>query len=215
MRLQLTFVLVSLSVAFFGNSVFAQQAHTRTYSGSVASSSSGDVAHHNYVSGALGFMAPGANQLNGTLSNGTQVQPSFTLSGFVGIGGDYDYMFCKDFSLGGLLRYYNVSTTINSQTYSNSLFVIGPHVRGYLPMENWTPYVSAGLEYMSPSLTTAGQSVTVSSGLGLMLSAGLLYKVSDVVDLGIETMRLTGLSNSINGNILEDYMLKGRFALGN
>lgn len=167
-----------------------------------------------FISGAFGFLAPGANRVDGTI-NSQPATNAFSLSGLFGIGADYDYMLEKNLSVGGVTRYYNVSTTINNQNYANTLFVLGPDARAYLPMDNWVPYATAGLVFMAPSLTVGGQSMSVNSALGLMLSAGLLYQLNSSVQLGIETMRLTGMSNSINGNLIEDYMLKGRFALGN
>lgn len=168
-----------------------------------------------YLSGAFGFLAPGQNMLTGTSPNGNIVNTTgFTLSGFFGLGGDYDYMLNKDFSVGGVLRYYSVSTTINSQAWQNTLLALGPTVRAYLPVGAWLPNVAAGLMYLSPGLTQNGTAYTISSGLGLLLSAGILYPLNDSVSLGIEVSRFTGWANSINGNLVDDYMFKGRFALG-
>jgi hypothetical protein len=180
--------------------------------------SSSDVSHHNYVSGALGFLAPGANTLVGT-SNSQTVGTSFKTSGLIGIGGDYDYMLNKDFSVGGMLRYYNSSTTISANgataTEQDTLFTFGPVAHAYLPVGDFVPYLGAGFELLVPSVTSGGASISITSGMGLMMSMGLLYYLTDSVGLGIETMHLIGLSSSINGTLVEDFMLKGRFAIAN
>lgn len=180
--------------------------------------SSSDVSHRNYVSGALGFLAPGANTLVGT-ANSQTVGTSFKTSGLVGIGGDYDYMLNKDFSVGGMLRYYNCSTTIVANnataTEQDTLFTFGPVAHAYLPMGDFVPYLGAGFELLLPSVTSGGTSISITTGMGLMMSAGLLYNLTDSVALGIETMHLIGLSSSINGTLVEDFMFKGRFAIAN
>ncbi len=195
-------------------SVLAQaQSRQSSYHGSRYVSSE-ESSHRNYISGAFGFLAPGYNTLIGTV-NGQQQQTNFQTSGLFALGGDYDYMLNKDFSVGGVLRYYNCSSTILNNSVQNTLFTLGPSVRAYLPSGNFLPYLGAGFMFMAPSVTSGNVSYSITSGIGLMLSMGLLYNINDGVALGIETMRLTGLSSSINGNLVEDYMLKGRFALGN
>ncbi len=177
-------------------------------------SSSSDVSHHNYISGAFGFLAPGANTLVGTV-NGAQAQTSFQTSGLFAIGGDYDYMLNKDFSVGGVIRYYSCSSTIMSNAVQDTLFTFGPSAKAYLPSGDFTPYVGAGFVLLAPGVTSGNNTYSITSGIGLMMSLGIMYNLTDNVALGIETMRLTGLSSSINGNLTEDYMLKGRFAIAN
>jgi Outer membrane protein beta-barrel domain len=209
-KLSFKFLAVSLfSFIFFLGAEVLAQSHSSSYSGS------GFSGRRNYISGAFGLLAPGQNMLTGTTNNGNTVNTTgFTLSGLFGIGADYDYMENGNFSFGGTLRYYNVSTTINGQAWQNTLFTIGPTVRGYIPIDKWQPTVGVGLMYLAPGLTQSNTAYTVSSGVGLMLSLGVLYQLNETVALGIETMRLTCLSNNMNGNLIEDYMFKGRFAIG-
>jgi outer membrane protein W len=211
-KISVLFAVVSMT-SFVANAQ-GRQAYRNTQS-----VSSSDVAHRNYVSGALGFLAPGANTLVGTSNNQT-VGTSFKASGLIGIGGDYDYMLNKDFSVGGVLRYYSSTATVaaggnTTVTEQDTLFTVGPTAHAYLPTGDFVPYLGAGLVLMAPSVTSGGNSISITSGMGLMLSMGLLYNVTDAVALGIETVRLTGLSSSINGNLIEDFMLKGRFAIAN
>jgi hypothetical protein len=170
--------------------------------------------HHNYASAAFGFLAPGANSLTGTV-NGTTQTTSFNVSGLFGLGGDYEYMMDENFSLGGVLRYYNASSTIGTTNYQDTLFGLGADARAYLRVKEFLPYASAGLMFMAPGVTAGSNNFNISSGIGMMMNVGLLYEINETVAVGLETMRLMGLSNSINGNIIEDYMFKGRFAFGN
>lgn len=193
---------IVIGTLFFALNGMAQSRHFQSI----------DSYHHNYISGAFGFLTPGANTLSGTV-NGNQQQTAFRASGLFALGGDYEYMMSNNFSLGGVLRYYNVSTTIGNNSVQDSLFALGPDARAYLQSQGFIPYVSAGFVFMAPSVTEGNNSFSIPAGIGLMLAAGVLYQLNDNVALGIETMRLTGLSNSINGNPVEDYMFKGRFAI--
>jgi hypothetical protein len=197
-----------------GQTQYQAQTQSRPHYRSPQASSSDGLSRHNYISGAFGFLAPGANTLVGTV-NGNQQVTSFQTSGLFALGGDYDYLINKDFSIGGILRYYNCSSSIAGQTVQDTLFALGPDVRAYLPSGNFLPYVGAGFIYMAPGVTVGNNSYSITSGLGLMLSMGILYNLTETIGLGVETTRLTGLSSSINGNLVEDYMLKGRFALSN
>jgi hypothetical protein len=176
---------------------------------------------HNYVTAALGFMAPGNNALVGTVNGVSQPPVTFANSGLIGVGAEYDYMFKKTFSFGAFLRYYNVSTTVpvtatTNATVKNSLFAIGPQVKAYLPVGPWTPYITTGLSYMAPDYTlTGGNNQTldynISNSIGLMFGLGILYPLTDSISVGIENMRLIGLSAGTNGIPIDDLMLKGRF----
>jgi hypothetical protein len=169
--------------------------------------------HQHVVSGALGFMAPGENQMSGTQSNGNPGAATFHLAGLFGIGGDYDYMKNKDMSFGGFLRYYSTSSSYNNTSYKNTMLAFGPDVKAYFSNDVWLGYVGAGIDYLAPTYSANGNSLSIDGGLGLMMSIGILYKVSDTIGVGLETMRLIGLSSSINGSPTEDFMFKARFQL--
>jgi len=193
-------------------SVASAQYKTSTYSTSsyTASDRGGG---RNFISGALGFMAPGQNVLYGTNSSGNGQTAVFNLSGFFGIGGDYDYMWKKDLSVGGFLRYYSTTSNYNNSNFKNSLFTLGPDLRGYLQNETWVAYMGAGFAYILPTYTQDNNTISVDGTFGLMMEIGMLYKVSETFGLGLENMRLIGLSSKVNGIPLDDLMVKARFSI--
>lgn len=168
---------------------------------------------HHYLSGALGIFAPGANTMVGTRDNGNQATPSFTDSGPLAIGMDYDYMTKSDLSFGGFLRYYNASASLPNNTIKNSIFTIGPDVRGYLNVGNWTGLFSTGIGYISPTYSDGTGNVSIPGSFGLMFSVAALYRTSEHVQVGVQNLKLYGLTNNINGVPVDDYMFIARFAM--
>jgi len=161
------------------------------------------------VSGALGFMAPGMNEMAGTNGNGQSTTVNFKLSGFLGLGGDYDYMAHKDFSFGAFFRYYSTSASYNNVSYKNQIMTLGPDLKGYFSTDTWGCYFGTGFGLMSPSYT----GVSINQGYGVMMVLGFLHKLNDKTSIGFESLRMMGLSGPIYGTPIEDYMAKVRFQL--
>jgi hypothetical protein len=212
-RLQIIFtaLIAGLSSTAFSAGNYNYNYTPRNY----ASNSYGGSATRNYLSAALGFLAPGMNTVVGT-ANGTQTAVNFTNSGLFALGADYDYMYKNDVSFGGFFRYYSVSTTIADTQYKNTLFSIGPSVRGYWQTDSWTGIIGTGFGFIAPGYNqtrNVSVDVSVNTTIGWMLSLQWLYRFSDTFSLGFENMKIIGLSSSVNGVLVDDYMFKGRFAL--
>lgn len=164
------------------------------------------------ISGALGFMNPGNNNMDATL-NGNDTSTSFTASGFLGIGGDYDYATNPNLSFGGLLRYYTASSSYGGHSHKNTMLLLGPDFKGYLGTDYWRAYFGAGLQYMAPSVTVDSNSYSINNGFGVSMTIGFEHKISDTMWIGMESMRVMGLSGSVTGTPVEDYMAKLRFQM--
>jgi hypothetical protein len=177
-----------------------------------ASYSSSSSSSPHSISAALGFMNPGANVFDGSV-NGRDVDAHFDLSGFLGLGADYDYQDNKDYSFGGIFRYYTANGSHGGVSYKNQMIVLGPDFKGYITSEFWYAYFGVGFEYLSPSYSAGGTSVSINNGFGVSMSLGFMHNITPTMAIGMESLRIMGLSGSINGTPVEDYMFKMRFQL--
>jgi opacity protein-like surface antigen len=176
------------------------------------SSSSGQHA----VSGAFGFYNGSGLLIDTSKTAGAQSDGP-TVSGFFGIGGDYEYVMANDFTVGGLFRYYSTSDSVSSSVEQR---VAGWHIGGmakcYLTTENFAPYIGAGLGIINLSVkrTSAGTSTDIeATSLGFTMALGVLYKFSDTMQFGVENLRAWGLGEKMQGMPINDFMFKGRFML--
>lgn len=191
---------------------------------SYSSSSSGEQGKH-VISPLLGFMGPGANVMNDTVS-GVQATTSMKLSGLFGIGCDYDYMLKDDFGVGGMFRYYqtddSISESVGNQNINVSVketaFVLGPTARAYLiNSDHFRGYFGTGLvllkltQKLSPD-TGASQTFSPDITVGLPFAIGFGYKLTDMFTLGIEHLQVMALGSNINGWPVSDFMVK--FSIG-
>lgn len=169
------------------------------------------------ISGAFGFYSPGTSLLIDTSkTGGTSQNASPNVSGFFGIGGDYEYLYANDLTFGAFFRYYSTSDSITSSTEQKvSAWTISGMARAYLHSEHWAPYIGAGLGIVNASVrnSTGGTSVDYepSATIGFNMALGLLYKVNDQIAIGAENLRVFALGEKIQGMPINDFMFKGRF----
>ncbi len=213
-------LILLLAMVLFAARASAERAKTLSSPPSSASTSSSYSRYSSYgssgsmvVSGALGFFASGLGTVTDDPKSGTSY-----LSGFYGLGGDFEYFLNSDVSVGGLIRYYTTSDTLSGTDYTNSLTTLGGAVRAYLVDTNhWSFAGSSGVGFTSAAVkaSTRGVSADVDSGMQLSLYLGmtLLYKVNNNIHLGVENLRVLGLGSKLNGWVLSDYMAKISFLL--
>jgi hypothetical protein len=200
-------MLLSLS-----SSAFAQTTHRKsTYSEptkSVFTSSSSDNAGRMAVSGALGFYGG-----EGFYTANNSQAPT-TISGLFGFGGDFDYYLYDDLSIGGLLRYYSTSDSVNGDDRTNTLLTLGGTVRAHIiETSHWSANLATGLGILNGTVKQGSTTYDPGSTFGLYFGTTLLYKFSSQLAFGIENMRMMGLGSNVNGWPLNDFMFKVRFFL--
>jgi hypothetical protein len=181
--------------------------------------SDSEVERKNVISPSIGFMGPGSNTMKDTIG-GTESSTSLKMSGLLGIGFDYEYMLKDDFSVGGILRYYQTTDSIAGTKYTDSAFVIGPIVHAYLVnSSHWLGYVGSGFVVMSlkekQSAGGADQTYSPDMAVGLPIVMGVAYKINDLMSAGIEHTQVMALGSDINGWPISDFMLRLRLALAN
>jgi len=177
-----------------------------------------------YISGALGMFGSSGGYYTGQRSDSNQTTTAANnLSGLFGIGADYDYMMADDLSVGGLFRYYSTSDSLGDSTSTQpevtlTALTIGGMVRAYFQTENWIFSAGTGLGIFSPTYKYkqggTNYDVDVNTGFGLYTSLGMGFKVNEDFVLGVENLRMLGLGEKLNGWILNDFMIKGRFSFG-
>ncbi|MEQ1877442.1 MAG: hypothetical protein ABL958_12420 [Bdellovibrionia bacterium] len=191
---------------------------TGTYTDSTSYSSptttsSGGMAGRMSASGALGFF--GTNGGTITANNAATGQP--TLSGFFGLGGDFDYFMSDDWSVGGIFRYYSSSDSAafgsaGNAEYTDTLMTIGGTVKAYVfDTTHWQGNITTGLGMVTAQVKAGSNSVDSGTSFGFYWGLTLLYKMSSDMAFGVENMRMIALGSSLNGWPLSDYMLKARF----
>lgn len=146
-------------------------------------------------------------------ANGTTQSHSQNLSGMFGLGADFEMMSKEDFSWGGFFRYYSTSDSIGSTEYKVSLMTLGPLVRGYMNFDSWLVHFGTGAGIAMMTSKVGSQDISADMSFGVMLSWGAFYKLSSGLHIGVENMKMMGLGEKLNGWILNDFMLKARFAL--
>jgi hypothetical protein len=174
------------------------------------------------ASGAIGFYSPGYTSWNGTQGGNTHsINPKS--SGLFGVGGDYEYIYKPDLTIGGIFRYYSTGDNIGNGTATTNeetvrIWTLGAMVKAYASSEDWLGYVGTGLGVLAPTykLQTGGTTVDydINTGFGFYFAMGLQYKVNKQMSFGIENLRAMGLGEKINGWPINDFMFKGRFTFG-
>jgi len=167
------------------------------------------------VSGAFGFYSPGTALLIDTSRTGSQ-STSPAVSGFFGIGGDYEYLYASDLTFGGFFRYYSTSDSISSSTEQKvAAWTLSGMARAYFNTDNFAPYIGGGFGLVNVSVknTTNGTSSDwePSTTLGFNMAIGVLYKFNDQVGIGVENLRVFALGEKVQGMPINDFMFKGRF----
>lgn len=189
-------------IAFFTVLVSATWAHSAITDNTFRNS------NDYYVWGALGFVNTGAH----TINNGDGTSRSANISGLVALGADFEYMLDYDLGLAGTLRYYSTSEDIeDGEKLSLSVFSLGAQTRFHFPHKAWDLYLAPGLSFTSASIkydddkSEAGLTITPTITLGIALA------ITETIVVGVENHRIIGLGTVMNGEIISDYMLKGRF----
>lgn len=160
------------------------------------------------VSGALGIFDQGVNRYQDGSRSG-----SSDVSGLLGIGGDFEMMYSRDLSFGGLLRYYNTSESYNGSETSVSITTFGGFIRGYYNADGWALYAGPGIGFVAPSVkSSGGENVSYGLNLGFYWAMGMLYHITPEFSLGVENLRMVAIGEKVNGSPINDYMFKGRFS---
>lgn len=161
------------------------------------------------LSGGLGFFSSSL----GWVSDSDNAMTS-NLSGFYGVGGDFDFFLDSDVSAGAILRYYNTTDTVAKVEYTNTLMTIGGVFRGYLVDTNhWSLVGTTGAGLVDASVKRASTNVSSGMGIGLYFGMGIFYKLNRTIMVGVENFRVLGLGDKLNGWVLSDYMVKASFTL--
>ncbi|MGZ3722660.1 MAG: hypothetical protein ACXVA9_07020 [Bdellovibrionales bacterium] len=172
---------------------------------------SAQVSGQKAVSGVLGAFSSSI----GTISDNDN-SASSNLSGFFGLGGDFDYFIDSDMSVGAIFRYYSTSDTLSHTDYTNTLMTTGGVFRAYLLDTRHFSFIGTtglGLTQgtVKQSPPAPGKSVSVDSGMTLGLYMGMTcqYKLNSNMRIGVENLRILGLGRGrLNGWVLSDYMAK-------
>jgi hypothetical protein len=187
-------IFIVSSVLFFGGLASAQTAGTKA------------------VSGALGTFASNT----GTVSDSDHAFQQ-NLSGFFGLGGDFDYFLENDMSVGAIFRYYSAADTLAHVDYTDTLTTIGAVFRAYLLDTSHFSFVGTGGIGLADAKVTvsppnASNSADSSMTFGLYMGWDVMYKLNSTTRIGVENMRILGLGRGrLNGWVLSDYMAKVTF----
>lgn len=190
----------------------ATKTTTTTTTTTTVSSDSVESEHRHILSPSLGFQGPGSNSLNDDdYTNAASMQ----LSGVIGVGAEYEYMLKDDFSVGGIVRYYQGTGTIGQQRWTESAFVFGGMAHAYLINTNtWIGYVGSGLTILSlKKKPSGGVAYSPDPALGLPIAMGVAYKFNEKLALGLEHTQILAWSRDVNGWPVSDFMIRLRIAL--
>jgi|GEM_PF-5233112 len=191
-----------------------KKAAAKTSTPAPVASESSDIERRHILSPSIGFMAPGANTMTDNIG-GTDTKGSMELSGVIGVAFEYEYMLKEDFSVGGIMRYYQSTGTIEGTRWTESTFVVGGMAHAYLINTNtWLGYVASGLTIINLKKRPSGApGFTPDPALGLPISLGVAYKFNDKLALGLEHTQIMAWSRDINGWPVSDFMIRLRIAL--
>lgn len=211
--------LLSVLALLVGTQAFALKKAAAKSSTPAVSSDSGEVERKNVISPTIGFMGSGYNTVKDTIG-GTESSTSLKMSGLLGIGFEYEYMLKDDFSIGGLIRYYQTTDSIGNTKYTDSAFLLGPIAHAYLVnTSHWLGYVGSGFVVMQlkekQSAGGADQTYSPDMAIGLPIVMGVAYKINDLMSAGIEHTQVMALGSDVNGWPISDFMLRLRLALAN
>jgi len=170
------------------------------------------------VSGALGFYSPGNATWVGT-ANGSSNVVTPRVSGLFGIGGDYEYLWSNDFTLGGIFRYYSTSDSLTTGATTTEetvrLWTLGGMAKAYYHASVWSAYFGTGFGVLAPTYKLQTGTTTVdteiSTGFGFYLAVGWLFRVNEQIGIGVENLRAMSVGEKMQGWAINDFMFKGRF----
>lgn len=173
---------------------------------------------HHTISPMLGFMGPGHATLTDNI-NGTDDSAEMNVSGFYGIGADYEYGLKNDLSVGGMFRYYSSNDTIGRTDETDTAMLLGgiAHAR-FLNTDKWAAYLGSGLTLVKVSVkntppTGGARTYSPPMTLGVPFALGLGYKLNDTMTLGIEHLQVLALGDKVNGWPVSDFMFRFSFML--
>ena len=160
------------------------------------------------VSPMLGFMGPGSAVLTDS-PGGTESTTMQAISGFYGIGADYEFQMKEDLSLGGMFRYYSSTDSVNGADMTDTVFILGGLAHAQvINTDKWHGYLGSGVSLVKATAKRGTNNYSPSMTLGLPLALGLGYKLSDSMILGIENLRVLALGDKVNGWAVNDFMFR-------
>jgi hypothetical protein len=163
-----------------------------------------------YVWGGLGFFNGGAHYIN----NGDSGEARATsLSGVIALGGDFEFMFDYDLGLVATLRYYSTTEDIeDGETLTYSVFALGAQTRFHFPHKAWDFYAAPGLSLASASAKYDDETSEGGLTLAPTFTIGVAIALTPQIAVGVENQRIIALGSNLNGELVSDYLIKGRFS---
>lgn len=131
------------------------------------------------------------------------------VSGFFGLGVDYELRTRRGLGYGGYFRYYTTADRIAQIREALNVMALGGFVRAYLKQNDFDFYIS-------PGFGIASGEIQVGSAIGKLgflftpsVALGFLFHISEVYSVGFENLKIIALSGDVGGTVVDDFMIKG------
>ncbi|NQZ02257.1 MAG: hypothetical protein HRT45_16490 [Bdellovibrionales bacterium] len=126
--------------------------------------------------------------------------------GGLALGGDYEYAADRTYGAGGLTRFYQS----DEDRGARGIFLFGGYVRPHFHRRAWDLFVTAGMAIININDEVADEQSTT---LGPVFGLGVLYQVSKVMAVGVESLgTYVWFDEDFRGKVMDDAMLRVRFS---
>ncbi len=127
--------------------------------------------------------------------------------GGFGLGGEYEYMLHRDFSIGGMARFYTGGDNGNPEVINFAAFY-----KAHFPMRSWEIYVAPGLGLTRMKLDNIDGDITLTPQIAI----GTMMTLTEGLNIGIENLNIInsfGSEDAYRGTVINDWMIKVQIIL--